>query len=1000
MSKFSALILLPLLLSTADAGTAYPFTLGDPPPRIIKIDESQKLIIAKDGNVKGEIVVADDASPVTKLAAEELQHFLKESLGKTLPIISAPTGKVPAFILGDNEFSRKEGIDISRIPQEGFVIKTSGDRIFIVGPDEKNIDLRTAVKSAALARQYFQRGTLTGVYDFLERFVGVRFYFPGEMGTVVPRLTKLELPAIDIIERPDNVQRMISFWAGEWIPGEKKDSRALNIYRLRLETKMIPFGHGLSRFNLMERFGKSNPEYFTLLSNGKRYNDPSMQHPGQLCFSSDVFEVIKADVKAFLTGETAASRGIKPEQWSDSKGWSIWSFQPGQVGLNPQDGFNFCTCPKCRPIFEKGNKAASTLVWSRITEVARYLQKEKIPGLVNGMAYHFFTEIPDCEISENMCISVAAVGPWADHLSEPRNSQDKLINDWYEKAKRKVLLRNYALNGGASSIEPAVPAMSPKAIGNFYKNHSPQMAGAYLECFTEKYLFFYLNYYIFSRVLWDSSADIDSLIQEHHRKMFGAAAGPIGRFYERLENLWLGKVIGRTFDTPRGPQVARASLYDLWEKIYTQEEIASMEKLFEEAETLAANEQPALKRIRFIKSQFLDSIKEGSKAYFLNKREIADWKIHAYDLKQDEKITMDINADSPIWAKAPSEDLLPFQSPTQEVRTTIKAARDSDNLYLMFDCEEPFSDSDTVSDRNYDDKETYRDSGVEIFLNPSGDRINYYQIMINAKASISDLSAKKIGAEQVVDWNWNSGAEARCLNDKKRYLLEVKIPLKNMGQVKNDSFPSNFTRSRKVSEKEIKTKRYSWSPFLKESFHDLEHFGNIDFTGKDSANILDNSSFTDPVNGRDFGRYRASRPEGNKLVAPQEQAVTIDKTTFMKNGQSVKLTANGETIFLRQQLPALKPDTNYRLSAYIKIKDIVPSANGGGACFNIWDDINHYYPVSGTYTGSMPWTRQVFFFKTSSITNKKTAAYFNLILKKCQGSAWFDDVRLEEINSK
>ena len=35
---------------------------------------------------------------------------------------------------------------------------------------------------------YISKGTYMGVIDFLERFVGVRWYFPGRIGTYVPEL--------------------------------------------------------------------------------------------------------------------------------------------------------------------------------------------------------------------------------------------------------------------------------------------------------------------------------------------------------------------------------------------------------------------------------------------------------------------------------------------------------------------------------------------------------------------------------------------------------------------------------------------------------------------------------------------------------------------------------------------------------------------------------------------------------------------------------------------
>jgi hypothetical protein len=81
------------------------------------------------------------------------------------------------------------------------------------------------------------------------------------------------------------------------------------------------------------------------------------------------------------------------------------------------------------------------------------------------------------------------------------------------------------------------------------------------------------------------------------------------------------------------------------------------------------------------------------------------------------------------------------------------------------------------------------------------------------------------------------------------------------------------------------------------------------------------------------------------------------------------------------------------------MQDVVPLNSEGGVYFNFWDDINHNYPKNA-YVGSMPWTKQVFNFKTSPITNQKIPAYFTLLLRNCKGTVWFDDVCLVELDNK
>ena len=118
--------------------------------------------MAENGQSAYRIVVADDASPSTKHGAEELQKFLKEITGVKLPIISDRQPPGPKeIILGDNAHLRTLGltIDVPRLGNEGYVIRTVGDRLVIAGGQ--------------------LRGNMYGVYGFLEDHLGCRWFAPG-----------------------------------------------------------------------------------------------------------------------------------------------------------------------------------------------------------------------------------------------------------------------------------------------------------------------------------------------------------------------------------------------------------------------------------------------------------------------------------------------------------------------------------------------------------------------------------------------------------------------------------------------------------------------------------------------------------------------------------------------------------------------------------------------------------------------------------------------------
>ena len=126
-----------------------------------------------------EVVVAANAAPVVKFAAEEMTNFLARVLGAPIPLVNSPTASRASIFLGDSEWSRAAGVDVSSLVRDAFVIKADGDRVYIAGRDDPKTDPWYVLDHGNWSPVLFDRATLFGVYEFLERFADVRFYFPG-----------------------------------------------------------------------------------------------------------------------------------------------------------------------------------------------------------------------------------------------------------------------------------------------------------------------------------------------------------------------------------------------------------------------------------------------------------------------------------------------------------------------------------------------------------------------------------------------------------------------------------------------------------------------------------------------------------------------------------------------------------------------------------------------------------------------------------------------------
>ncbi len=791
----------------------------------------EPLAIVEKGEARAEIVVAN-TSLIVAFAAEELRAFIAKATGVEVPIVQRRTDGKTAIILGDCPEAKAAGIDVAKLPRDGFQMKSAGGALFIAGMDSPAADPKKALASSIWG-QLYERGTLFGVYDFLERFVGVRFYFPGEMGTVVSRATSLSVPVAEITEAPDFLRRSVSCYEGKWYgdPAGEMAGKNIAMYRLRTQTEYIPNCHGLSRLGLPARYAKEHPEYFALLSNGARDFDMSLPgHHGHLCYTNKGFrDAIHDDAAAFLTGKSAESRGVVTK-WGVC--WDPSAFQPGYFNIMPQDGLcsvNYCRCPDCWKYYGEGR--AGDLLWDFVGSIATRLKNEGVPGFVTSMAYWPYQAVPEAPLPDNLLVMLACSGPWLEGVNaDARTRLDALVAAWNAKiAPHRIWMWNYVSKYGPLSIV-GLPNSTPRAVGAFYRHYAPSIDGAFMESGAEEYLFTYLNFYVFFKVAWDSSTDVERLLKEHHELMFGPGAAPMAKFYDRLEELWLTRVAGRIVETAEGPIAQPPSELELWEKVYTQEELARMAALFDEAAKLAAGQPDCLARIAFIREHMLGAIERARLAYEKAKREVEDLVEESVEVSAGATIVVDGTLDEAVWEGAPVVFLAPFKSDKALVKTKVRSVWDSKNLYIGVECEE--SKLDKLSESRGDgDELIWQDSAVELFLDPTSKREGFYQIIVNSKGSVASLSNfPDVSGKRQADWKWKGGVTAAAKKGDGRWTMEVSVPFASLGiavPAEGTKIVANICRSRNLRDvSKEENQFYSWSPFIK-GFHAQLHFGTI-----------------------------------------------------------------------------------------------------------------------------------------------------------------------------
>ena len=966
------------------------------------IDKSINIDIISNKKNNAEIITGKSPCSTVRYAANELQKYIELSTGVTIPIVVKSAKNKVAIYIGDSPNAKTAGIDVNKLPRDAFIIKTNGNNeIYITGKDNMSGKVENSTGNGS-----YERATLNGVYEFLERFVGCRFYFPGEIGTIVPKHKNLSVNGIDLYEEPDYLVRNIYIGSTRLSDDidKKKRSKFMIEFRLqqRKESKTIPCCHGLSRRKIAKRYGKSHPEYFSILANGNRDTDMSLPGlHGHMCYSNEgLRQNVYEESAAYFTGKSAKSIGMEY--------YSHCSFQPGYVDIGPQDGMGkaqWCHCPKCINYWKEGRQ--TDLIWDFVTNIAKRLKKNNIKGSVTCFAYGCYRKLPNVDFPDNVEVMLCITGPWADHIKELKDTNDRLIKQWNNKINcgEKVWLWNYMTNINARVPEGVSP-LSMHAMDRYYKRIKNDIRGAFLEAEINYFLFNYLNYNTFYKLMWNIDTDIDAMLKEHNRLMFGAASKPMGEFFSTIEKMWNEKFLFEFRDTEMGPTMAKRSEREVWDEIFTDEVFAKFDSLYDEAEKLAANDIDAMKRVKFFREKYLGEMKNERAKYYNRKKEIEDLACYA---TLADKITIDGKLDVSEWKGAQSIGLMPFNNKVKNEKisahTDIMVKWDEKNVYFAFKCAEPKMDKLFVDERERDNDHVWEDSSVEIFLNPTNDRKIYYQFMINANGNLADLKGVRNGNDSTIDWKWNGNIEVKTSKSTVGWIVEARIAISSFGieaLQNNSSWIVNFCRTRNIRDaKKNENQLQSWSTFLKLGFHDLDRFGRIIFVKEIPANdnIIRNSSFEDAG----INKSNPWRIDKNHI-----SYVSFSDETFREGHTSLKIEVpegKEENFGPTQYLPELKPDSKYLLTYYAKGDNIKQTANRhSGAYINLWCDLgfNNLYP-SNLIKGTFGWTKFGFKFKTPKMTNTPKAykgrkAYIRVRMTNASGTLWVDDIRIRKLS--
>jgi hypothetical protein len=548
-----------------------------------------------EGKSLAIVVIPERANDVAKYAAKELVAHVAKASGATLVIVpeNAAAGvKGRRVYLGDCQAARAAGIQVRELPPEAFVLRTAPDALFIAGEDTNGEALDPDTRA----------GTLWGVYEWLERTLGVRWLWPGELGTYVPPQRTIVSAELNEQAAPHFIQRKIRPGLG-WTSAHpalgftqaaaKKcaDEQGVFLRRHRMG-RSIHLSYGHAFVDWWKTDGAAHPDWFQLRENGQRGPAKATARFSMCVSSPDLQREIVDRWK----------RKSKPDGQS-----------PSFINAVENDYLGACTCEKCRAwdgpapadylkfYSPKSKMTGSRFVSDRYAHFWLNVQQLAAPvdpnATVIGYVYFNYFQAPTSglKLNEHILLGFCPSGGFFPRSEEEHAWMKQQWRGWRDTGARLFLRTNHLLDGYT------MPHIFVHQFADEFQHAARNgMVATDLDSLTGQWACQGPTLYVAARLQVQPEAKVDALLGEYY-SAFGPAAEQVKAYFDYWERYTTdsrGK-IGETMDA------LEASRWRTWAKAahapYGPACFGPAEAMLKEAAKLAGGDASAGARVEFLR---------------------------------------------------------------------------------------------------------------------------------------------------------------------------------------------------------------------------------------------------------------------------------------------------------------------------------------------------------------------------------------------------------------
>ena len=549
------------------------------------------LVLVDEGRANAVIVTADKPGPLAKYAVAELNTHLELMCGTRLPVTPesklSATDSRPQVLVGDCAAAKSAGLVSAELDPERTVVRSSGNRLFLIGGDRG-----TPTRIPPLG--YTALGTLYAVYDMLETDLGLRWLWPGDAGTLVPKQTTVRIGDVDRSFQPPLIQRNIRGGLHDWgnavaalgMTTRQRGvlSREWNQWARRHRLgRRASFGFGHAYNNWLDKYGHEHPDWFAMMPDGTRVT-PEKPYPSleraKLC-------VTNPSLLDFI-----AERGME----SLEKNPTVLSFS-----ACPNDSRGYCMCPKCKALdppegmptlmnYPGGNSMYPSLsdryVWFW-NQLAQRLGDRYPDRYIGAYAYSNYNHPPLREkLSKRVIIGYVGFN-YLDAAYTEQSRKDWA--GWSETGCKLYLRPNLLLVGHGYPLNYA------RELGRDIKTcFGTGMLGTDFDSMTHQYAAQAPIFYVLTSLLWDPEREVDTVYAEFMDAAYGPAAAAMRRYWDRLEKL-TAEIAGR--QSGEGGHDTTPNFHEVTPQFYDDALLRELRVMLDDAEAAAEGNAPVRTRV-------------------------------------------------------------------------------------------------------------------------------------------------------------------------------------------------------------------------------------------------------------------------------------------------------------------------------------------------------------------------------------------------------------------